>query len=244
MSKKITLRQFLTRSGAFGKVYDCIAAIRNGKVTVDNKIITNPNHFLNPKKSVVKFGNSMLKRTPKLYFILNKPAGYSSQKSANEKTVYDLIEKISIPDESKKSLFVVGRLDKETEGLMLITNDGKLANLVMNPDIKIEKEYYAAVEKRINKLDIAKLKNGVKIKIDDEEYLTKPAKIKNVDEKTIYITISEGRKRQLRKMLEAVGNKVVYLKRVSIGGLQLGNLKKGSLKQISREELYKNLNVQ
>src|SRR3989338_6330527 len=127
MSKKTSLKQFLMRSGAFEKVYDCAASIKNGKITIDGKIITNPNYFFNPKKSVVKIGDNTIRRAKNLYYMLNKPAGYLSQKSTSEKTVYDLIEKLNIPDESKKSLFAVGRLDKETEGLILLTNDGKLS---------------------------------------------------------------------------------------------------------------------
>ncbi|MBI2657895.1 rRNA pseudouridine synthase [Candidatus Woesearchaeota archaeon] len=238
MSKKISLKQFLMRSGSFGKVYDCIAAIKSKKITVDGKIITNPNHFLNPKKSHVMIQGKTIRRTKNLYYIMNKPAGYLSQKSADEKTIYDLIDKES------KSLFAVGRLDKETEGLMLLTNDGKLASLIANPKNKLEKKYYAVIEKPLQMQALEKLKKGVKIKIDDEDYLTKPAKIKRAGEKEIYITITEGRKRQIRKMLEAVGNKVVYLKRVSIGGITLKDLKPGEIRQLAREEVYGLLNVQ
>jgi len=244
MSKKISLRQFLMRSGAFDRVYDCAAAIKNGKITVDNNIVTNPNYFFNPKKSLVRIENKIARRTKNIYYILNKPAGYLSQKAGNEKTVYDLIEKLNIPDESKKSLFAVGRLDKETEGLILLTNDGKLASLITNPKSKLEKKYYAVLEEPLHGPAIEKLKKGVKIKVDGIDYMTKPAKIKAVGEKEIYITIIEGRKRQIRKMLEAVGNKVVYLKRISIGGIQLENLNAGEIKPLSREEIYRKLDIQ
>lgn len=244
MSKKISLKQFLMKTGKFEKVYDCISAIKEGKIIVGQKIVTNPNYFFNPKTLVVKLNNEKIKQSAKLYFLMNKPPGYLSQKSSGEKTIYDLIEKLSIPEESKKSLFAVGRLDKDTEGLMILTNDGKLAYSLMSPDSKIEKTYHAILQNPVKKTELEKLENGIRIKIENVEYMTKPAKIQIISKKSVYITIVEGRKRQIRKMFEMVGNKVDYLKRVSIGGLQLGSMETGDIKPISREEIYEKLFVQ
>ena len=243
MSKKISLMQFLMRTGKFEKVYSCIEAIRHSKVMIDNKKITNPNYFFNPKKSLVKFENRTLKRMPKLYFIMNKPAGYLSQKSENEKTIYDLLKNLNLPKELAKSLFAVGRLDKETEGLIILTNDGELSNTILNPQNNIVKKYFAVVEKPVDSNKIRILERGIGISIDNQNYKTKPCKIKVVDEKEVYISISEGKKRQIRKMFEVIGNKVVYLKRVSIGGLQLGNLKAGEIKQVTKEEILEKLEL-
>ena len=242
MSKKISLKQYLMKSGRFQKTYDCIDAIKNGKVTVNNKVITNPSHFFNPK-DLVKLDNEKLKTVSKLYFIMNKPSGYLSQKSNYEQTIYDLLKNLNMPKESMQSLHAVGRLDKDTEGLLILTNDGKLSNIIMDPQSEIIKKYYAMLENPVDKEKIKELEKGIELEIDYDKYKTKPCKIKSVGEKEIYISISEGRKRQIRKMFEAIGNKVIYLKRVSIAGLQLGKLNVGEIKKITREEILEKLEI-
>ena len=243
MSKKISLKQFLMRSGRFEKVYGGISAIKSGKVTIDGKIVSNPNYFFNPKKSLVKMDNEKIRKAPYLYFLMNKPASYLSQKAENEKNIYDLLEKLDLPKAHAKSLSAVGRLDKESEGLLLITNDGKLSNLIMNPKNKIVKKYYAVLENVADINNIKLLEKGVQIEIEHEIYKTKPCKIKVVGEKEIYISISEGKKRQIRKMFDAIGNKVAYLRRVSIAGLQLGKLKSGEIKQTTKDEILEKLEL-
>ena len=198
MSNKISLKQFLMKTGKFGKVYDCISAIRKGKVTIENRVITNPNYFFDAKKFVV-FDGEKLKIAKKLYYALNKPAGYLCQKSLGEKSIYDLIENLPISKEQGSSLFSIGRLDKDTEGLIIVTNDGKLSNTVMNPDGEITKKYYAVLEKPIDRNKIKMLENGIEIDLGNEKYRTKPSKIKIVGKNEVYISISEGKKRQIRK---------------------------------------------
>lgn len=244
MSKKISLKQFLMKSGKFDRVEECVQLIRNGDVTINNKLITNPNYFFNPKNSIVKLDNEKIKQVGKLYFLLNKPAGYLSQKSQGEKTIYDLLKISKIDDKVSKSLFAVGRLDKDTEGLMIITNDGKLSDFIMRPKNEITKRYNAVLEKPIINDSLKLLEKGAIIEIDGAKYKTTKCRIKKVKENEIYISITEGKKRQIRKMFETIGNKVVYLKRVSIGGLQLGSLKTGEIRSISREEIYEKLFVQ
>ena len=243
MSKKISLKQFLMRSGKFDKVYDCITAIKIGKVAIDGKIISNPNFFFNPKKSLVKLDDEKVRKTPYIYFLMNKPAGYLSQKAENEKTVYDLLEKLNLPKNHVKSLSAVGRLDKESEGLLLITNDGALSNLMTNPKNSITKKYYAVLGETIDINKIKLLEKGIQIDIGHEQYRTKPCKVKVVGEKEVYISISEGKKRQIRKMFESIENKVVYLRRVSIAGLQLGNLKAGEIRQATKDEILEKLEI-
>ena len=241
MSKNISLKQFLMGSGRFERSYDCIAAIKDGKVTIGNEIITHPNHFFNPKKSLVKLYGEEVKPIPKLYFLLNKPSGYLCQKSSSEKTVYGLLTKLELPKTLKQSLHTVGRLDRDTEGLLIMTNDGRLSNAITNPKNKIIKRYYAVLEKQIDQEKIKALEKGIEISIGRERYKTKSCKIEIVGEKNAYISISEGRKRQIKKMFDAIGNNVVYLRRVSIGNIQLENLKTGEFKEISREEIYKKM---
>ena len=241
MSKKISLKQFLMKSGKFRRMQDCIEAIRSGKISVNNEIITNPNYFFNPKKSLVKTESKKIKKTRSLYFLMNKPAGYLSQKVENEKTIYDLLNRLSLPQEEIRSLSAVGRLDKETEGLMVITNDGKLSDFIMHPKNEIIKRYNAVLENPIADGSLKLLQKGVVIEIDDSKYKTTKCRIKKVKENEVYISITEGKKRQIRKMFETVGNKVAYLKRVSIGGLQLGKLNTGEIKEITREEIVEKL---
>jgi len=241
MSKKLSLKQYLMKSGRFQKTYDCVQAIKNGKVTLNNEVITNPSHFFNPKKELVKLDNEKLKTVQKLYFIMNKPAGYLSQKSNDEKNIYDLLNNISLPRESVLSLHAVGRLDKDTEGLLILTNDGKLSNIIMEPKSEIMKKYYAILENRVDKGKTKDLEKGIEIETDEQKYKTKPCKIKIVGEKEVYISISEGKKRQIRLMFESIGNKAVYLRRVSIAGLQLGKMNVGEIKQITREEIMEKL---
>ena len=243
MSKNISLKQFLMRSGRFERSYDCIAAIKDGKVTIDDEIITRPNHFFNHKKLLVRLYGEKVKPLSKLYFLFNKPSGYLCQKSASEKTVYDLLTKLNLPKESKQSLYTVGRLDKDTEGLLIMTNDGRLSNAITNPKNEIVKKYYAVLEKQIDREKIKILEKGIEISIGRERYKTKSCKIEIVGEKNAYISISEGRKRQIKKMFDAIGNKVVYLRRVSIGNIQLEKLKIGEFKEISREEIYKKMDI-
>ena len=241
MTKKISLKQFLMRTGSFESSLHCESAIRSREITINNEIVANPYHFFNPKTSLVKINGEKLNPIKKLYFIMNKPAGYICQKSKSEKNIYALLGALNLSKESIASLFAVGRLDKDTEGLLLITNHGRLSSILTEPKNEIVKKYYAVLEKPadINKLKM--LEKGVEIEIEHKIYKTKKSIIKKTGEKEVYISISEGRKRQIRKMFEKIGNEVVYLKRVSIGGLQLGKLGAGEIKQITREEIIKKL---
>ncbi|MBS3104855.1 rRNA pseudouridine synthase [Candidatus Woesearchaeota archaeon] len=243
MSKKTSLKQFLMKSGKFRRMQDCIESIISGKIYVNNEIINNPNYFFNPKKSLVKTENKKIKKARKLYFLMNKPAGYLSQKAESEKTIYDLLIKLHLSQEEIQSLSAVGRLDKDTEGLMIITNDGKLSDFIMHPKNEIIKRYNAVLENPAANDSLKLLEKGVIIEIDDAKYKTTKCRIKKVKENEVYISITEGKKRQIRKMFETVGNKVAYLKRVSIGGLALGNLKAGDIKEISRQEILEKLEI-
>ena len=138
------------QSGKFRKVEDCVETIRRGAVTVDNKVIENPNFFFNPK-SLIKLDNEIIRRNKKLYFIMNKPSGYTCQKSDAEKNVYELLDKLNLSKEEKNSLFCVGRLDKETQGLLIITNDGKFADSILQSENEVVKEYQVGLKEEIKK---------------------------------------------------------------------------------------------
>ena len=133
----------------------------------------------------------------------------------------------------KKDLAPVGRLDKDTEGLLLLTNDGQLNHRLLAPKSHVDKTYYAELEKNISEDDLEKLRNGV----DIGGYITMPALAEKIGDKKIHLTIKEGKFHQVKKMLEAVGNKVVYLKRISFGNLKLNDMELGEVREVNIEDI-------
>ncbi len=208
--------------------------ILGGKVTVNNVVVTNLSTQILPT-DIVKFDGVIVKPSNvKLYYLLNKPSGYITSVSdeRGRHTVLDLIEK------TPERLFPVGRLDYETEGMLIITNDGDFANKLIHPSKEIDKVYEVVVNKQPSIEQFETLKNGVNI----GDFLTSPSqisnKLKNSDGTFKFdITIHEGKNRQVRRMMEAIGLKVVYLKRIKIGGLPIGNLPRGKFKKLSKKEL-------
>ena len=168
------------------------------------------------------------------YYMLNKPAGCVSATSDNlHKTVLELID-----TKVRKDLFPVGRLDIDTEGLLLITNDGALAHQLLSPKKHVDKTYYAEIEGMITNEDVVAFKEGLDI---GENTLTLPAKLVILESGTISkieVTIQEGKYHQVKRMFEAVGKRVVYLKRLSMGTLTLDEtLKPGEYRQLTPEEI-------
>lgn len=165
------------------------------------------------------------------YFMLNKPAGViSATEDDTQQTVLDFFE-----NEPYKNLYPVGRLDKDTEGLLLITNDGPLGHHLLSPKKHIPKTYYVKLDHGLIQADIDALEKGVDI---GEKNLTLPAKIEVIEETAVHITITEGKFHQVKRMFEAVSNKVLYLKRISMGSLQLDEtLKLGEYRKLTAEEL-------
>lgn len=230
MTKKLRLKVYLMRSGQFDKLYQAESEIKKGNIFVDGRQIFNPD-FQVKKTQEISFKFKGIKKKlelkEKIYLVLNKPKEVVCQKTDEEKSVYDLIYKISELDmETKKTLFCVGRLDRDTEGLLLVTNDGDLSNYLMRPDKHIQKTYFVQTLKPVSEKDLKDLEKGVLI-IDDDTQEISPVhavQTKLVSNKACEITIDEGKKRQVKKMFEKIGNKVVYLKRISIGSLRLEDL--------------------
>lgn len=199
------------------------ALIEDGRVKLNGKVINEQGIKVIPGDSV-KIDNKLITPSKQnITIMLNKPSGYVTTKSdeLNRKTVMDLIP--------YKDLVPVGRLDKDTEGLLLFTNDGNLAYNLTHPKFEHEKEYEVKIRDPLSKENKEKLEKGVRI----DGKLTAPAKIINLNHNECNIIIREGRKRQIRRMFEVVGNKVIYLKRIRIGKIKLGNLKKGKFKIIN-----------
>ncbi len=209
--------------------------IVQGKVKVNNVVITELGVKVSPTDTVTIDGKALTKEEYE-YILLYKPRGYLTTTSDDKdrKTVMDLIE-------TSKRLYPVGRLDYDTSGLLLLTNDGNLTNLLIHPRNNIDKMYVAKIEGILTPIEIKKLENGVMI--DDYKTSKSRVKVKKIDKKNntslVYITIHEGKNHQVKKMFEAVGHDVIKLKRETLAFLDLSGLKSGEYRYLSLKEVKK-----
>ena len=205
--------------------------IKKGQVSVDGEVIKKADCKFEEITAKVCVNGKEISYQKYFYYMLNKPAGVVSATTDNhDKTVLDLLK-----DAQGKELFPVGRLDKDTEGLLLITNDGELSHNLLSPKKHVEKTYFVKTAIEVNVEMIQRLEQGVDI---GEEKLTLPAKVKQLETKEIELTITEGKFHQVKRMLKAVGNEVVYLKRLSMGSLKLDeSLSLGEYRSLTDEEV-------
>ncbi len=208
--------------------------ITKGQIQVNGTIVKKPELKLDPTSDRVQYQGREITYVIYEYYMLNKPSGViSATEDKRDTTVIDLIE-----SRQRKDLFPVGRLDKDTEGLLLITNDGALAHRLLSPKKHVDKTYYAKISGEVTKEDIETFEKGVCI---GEEKLTLPAKLvilKSGAESEIELTIQEGRFHQVKRMFQAVGKEVVYLKRLSMGSISLDpSLKPGEYRKLTKEEM-------
>jgi len=241
MSKKIRLLALLMRSGEFQRTSEAEKAVREGRIKVDGEPATNPQHSVKANAAVSISGRA-IEPAAFTYVILDKQKGMVCQKTGKERSVYDVIASMEELDEkTKKSLFCVGRLDKDTEGLLIITNDGQLEKLLTKGK-RVIKIYAVATAAPVTDGDAAALLKGVQVTDDDtgKAFFVKAIAIKRLGERTIELGIDEGRKRQIKKMLEALGNHVVSLRRVGIGKMRIESLDfKGKSYLITRKQELK-----
>lgn len=204
--------------------------IKKGLVTVNDQTAKKPEIHVDPENDKIAFRGEVLNFQEFYYFMLNKPQGVvSATRDNREKTVLDLLPV------KREDLFPVGRLDKDTEGLLLITNDGPLAHELLSPKKHVDKTYLVTIRKKLTNEVKYKLEQGVDI---GDEKPTMPACVEILSDKQIYLTIREGRFHQVKRMLQAVGNEVLALKRVSFGGIALDeNLKPGECRELTAEEV-------
>lgn len=240
MKKAVRLDKFLADAGA-GTRSEVKKMIQKGQVQINGIPVKKPEQKVNEEDKVMLLGQEIGAAPEFVYYILHKPAGYiSATEDVREKTVLELI-----PDK-RKGLFPVGRLDKDTEGLLLITDDGVLAHNLLSPRKHVNKVYYALVDGAVADADVEAMEKGVDI---GEEKVTLPAKLEILSVKRIsqepekwqseiHLTICEGKFHQVKRMMEAVGKKVVYLKRIAMGPLTLPEtLLKGECRPLTEEEL-------
>ena len=217
----------LARAG-FGSRRACEELIEDGRVTVDGEVAV-LGRRIDPASALVEVDGVHIGVAPDLvHWLLHKPANVVTTASDPEgrTTVLDLV-----PDEPR--VFPVGRLDYETEGLLLLTNDGELTHRLTHPSFGVEKEYLAEVDRMPSRGDLRRLREGIEL----EDGMTAPAKVASLDDRTLRITIHEGRNRQVRRMVDAVGSTVLRLVRTRIGPLTDRSLKPGAWRALSQDEV-------
>lgn len=233
-NNKIRLQKFLAENGIASR-RKCEEYILDERIKVNGHTVSELGTKINPDSDVVEFDNKLIKKKNKnVYILLNKPIGYvtTTKDQFNRDTVLDLIK---VPER----VVPVGRLDMYTSGALILTNDGEFVNKITHPSHEIEKTYNVTIRGIITKEDIEKLKKGV----DIGDYITKPAKAKilKIDDtkhiSRIEIKIHEGKNRQVRKMLEAIGRNVIALHRSAIGNIRVNNLKIGEYRKLKENEI-------
>ena len=228
------LQKFLANSGIASR-RKCEEFILNGRVKVNGKIVKELGTKINPEKDKIEFDNKVVKnKERKVYILLNKPIDYVTtvKDQFNRPTVLDLVK-------VQEKVLPVGRLDMYTSGALILSNDGDFIYKVTHPKYEVEKTYTVTVRGAITEEDVEKLTNGVKI----DDYISGKAKVKILkinEEKNfsrIQITIHEGKNREVRKMCETIGKKVLALHRRKIGNLDVKNLDIGEWRYLNKKEV-------
>ena len=207
--------------------------IKDGRIKVNGRVVTNLATDINLKKDKCQFDDKDI-NMPKeyVYYKLHKPKGYicSASDEKGRKTIYEIVK-------TNERLFSVGRLDYNSEGLLILTNDGVFANKITHPANHIEKEYIVKIEGNIKESELAVLRAGV---VENGKKMPK-AKVKLLsyenNQSRLSVIIDEGQNHQIRRMFDCIGKTIILLKRVSVGGLKLGGLPRGKYKELSQSEL-------
>ncbi len=206
-------------------------ALKSGRVTYQGKPLKDPSFHVKEEEAEICFDGKVLEYQKFVYYMLYKPLGVvTATEDSHQTTVMDLMQ-----GAAGKNLFPVGRLDKDTDGLLLITNDGKLGHDLLAPGKHVPKTYYATLRDPLSEEDRKRLEEGVDI---GDLKVTLPAVCRILSPKEIHLTVTEGRYHQVRRMLLAVGNEVVTLRRISFGSLKLDErMEPGSFRTLTEEEL-------
>lgn len=234
MSKKERLDKIISNMG-FGSRKEIKKIMKDGVVTVNGEVVLDSSMKVDPYESEILYQGIDVSYREYIYLMMNKPDGYlSATYDPNYYTVLDLLEQEHLIFEP----FPVGRLDRDTEGLLLISNDGKLAHNLLSPKKKVDKIYYALVDGEVLESHKEKFREGVRL---DDGYMTLPAElniIESGEKSEIELTIQEGKFHQVKRMFQALGMKVTYLKRIEMAGLELDpNLELGEYRELTEEEV-------
>ncbi len=229
----MTLDRLLSRYGLAARTTAC-EAIRAGRLMVNGRVVRNPEMWVRPEVDVIHFDGRRLKPARKVYLLFYKPKGVITSHGDPEgrKTVYDLL------GENSRWVFPVGRLDKDTSGLLLLTNDTEFADLVTNPESRATKTYLVKTSGLMSEEIIATLNAGVQMRRGD---WARPESVRRVEDRGKYtwleVVLTEGKNREVRRMIEAVGFKVLKLVRTRIGALTLGGLEVGKWRELDPREV-------
>ncbi|OHW62245.1 ribosomal small subunit pseudouridine synthase A [Andreesenia angusta] len=232
--KKERLDKVLANLG-YGSRKEIKSLAKTGIIKIDGEIVKDSSHKFDPESSVIEVGEEVVRYRKYIYLMMNKPDGYiSSTEDCMHETVLDLLE----PEDRVFEPFPLGRLDKDTEGLLVLSNDGQLAHRILSPKKHVKKGYYAEVEGVVTEEDIEDFAEGVEL---EDGYITMPAKLKILESgeiSKIELEIYEGKYHQVKRMFESVGKRVVYLKRIYMGGLALDeSLELGEYRELTDEEV-------
>ena len=222
------LQKYMARCGVASR-RKCEEIILAGKVKVNGMIINELGTKVTLDDIVEYEGKRILPEENKVYIMLNKPEGVitSAKDEKGRKTILDIVK-------VEERVYPIGRLDYDSSGLLLLTNDGDVYNNIIHPRVEIDKKYIAECKGIFSKQDIEKFEKG----LDIGGYVTAPAKIRIISYiSTVEITIHEGKNRQIRRMCSSLNHEVISLKRVSIGELKLGYLQKGKYRELTKEEV-------
>ena len=227
-----TLERVLSKAG-LGSRTEARKWIGAGRVKVNGKLIQTPDHWVDLARDKVTLDDQPVKESEKIYLLLYKPTGYitSFKDPGGRPTVYDLVQ------DAGRWVVPVGRLDLDTSGLLLLTSDTRFAERITNPDYKVPKTYLVKASTLLSEEQLQQLREGVAL----SDGPTQPARVKRVRESAKYsfieITLHEGRNRQVRRMIEAIGSKVLKLVRTQIGGLRIGELPIGRYRELTPAEV-------
>ena len=225
------LQKYLSQAGVASR-REAEKWISQGRISVNDRIVTEQGTVVDPEEDRVEVDGKLVTPENNTYIILHKPSGYlcSLRDDFGRPLVTDLIRDIP------QRIYHVGRLDLDSEGLLIMTNDGAFSQLLTHPSHQVEKTYRVKLRHPLDNQRVERLSRGVEL---DDGIVTAPARIKVLshDRCRIEIIIREGKKRQVKRMLRAVGNRVTYLKRVAVGPVQLGDLPRGRWRKLTPREI-------
>ncbi len=226
LDKYFSSQKILSRS-------ECSEYLKKGRIAVNGEIVKKGDLKIDPEKDEITLDEKPIKYEKYVYILLNKPFGVvSSTEDGRDKTVIDLLPESL----QKRNLFPCGRLDKDTVGLVVITDDGESAHAALSPKRHVEKEYYFETADEYDEEDRKAIENGLTLR---DGYTTKPCKIERKSEKSGVITLTEGKYHEIKRLFGARSNKITFLRRDSFAGIRIGDLASGEWRYMTDEEVKK-----